>query len=141
MDIADKIIQSQNKLCVHKQDLFKYSLPEYDEFGLKTSNCIEYMVARIMYIQSKKTSGRLHFRDTDDRVWEGNQWVSEDVKNLYRLAKWNNTITQYQSVLIWEKLKEYLPKLSNDKIVISDNLVWDKITNELEFYEERPPVV
>lgn len=141
MDLADRIVSSNNSAQYNNEDFFKYKLPEYDEFGLKTGNSPDYIVARIMYIQSKKPRGCLHFRHDDSNIWEGDHWVSETAGNLYRLAKWSKPITSPQAVVIWDKLKEVLPELSEDKVVVNDKLVWNKVTKELEEEPERPFVI
>lgn len=131
-----RISQEEKQL---KFNFFSYELPERDNLGMPTANSIDYVVARILYIDNN-ISGRekLHLRD-DGRIWEGDHWVSEDDRNLYRLTKWEfKPFTVDQKYRIWERLRECLPVLSYDKLVVKDNLVWDWKNNDLYFSEEDP---
>lgn len=142
-DLADKLIARQEAESEQKTEprfnFFSYALPEKDEYGMPTANSIEYVIARIIYIDYN-ISGRerLHLRE-DDRIWEGDHWVSEDEKNLYRLTKWPyKPFTAAQRSRIWARLRECLPTLSYDKVVVRDNLVWDWKNRELYFSDDKP---
>lgn len=145
MNLADKIIK-HNGLNgdnehgkIEPPKFFSYDLPEKDDLGMPTANCLDYLIARILYVDYK-LSGRehLHLRD-DGYIWEGNHWVAENNKNLYRLLMWKGkALTQDQQAMVWARLRECLPTLSNKKMVVRDNLVWDMEKNELYFSDENP---
>lgn len=142
--LADKIIAKQEAEEKRNANnpgfpFFNYDLPERDEFGMPTANSLEYVIARIIYIDYN-VSGRerLHLRE-DNRIWEGDHWVAEDDKTLYNITRWPyKPFTSVQKARIWDRLKECLPTLSYDKMVVKDNLVWDAKNNELYLSDDKP---
>lgn len=144
-NLADKLIAQRESQEEKKKDVtvtykfFNYELPEKDEFGMPTANSIEYVIARIIYIDYNISGkDRLHLRE-DGRIWEGDHWVSENDRNLYKITQWAfKPFTPDQKHRIWVRLRECLPKLSYDKMVVKDNLVWDMKNNELYFSDEKP---
>lgn len=143
--LADKIIANNDKNEKKAKDLaatytfFNYDLPEKDEFGMPTANSIEYVIARIIYIDYNISGkDRLHLRE-DGRIWEGDHWLSENDRNLYKITQWAfKPFTSDQKHRIWVRLRECLPSLSYEKMVVKDNLVWDMKNNELYFSDEEP---
>lgn len=144
-NLADKLIAQRESQEEKKKDVtvtykfFNYELPEKDEFGMPTANSIEYVIARIIYIDYNVSGkDRLHLRE-DGRIWEGDHWLSENDRNLYKITQWAfKPFTPDQKHRIWVRLRECLPKLSYDKMVVKDNLVWDMKNNELYFSDEKP---
>ena len=141
--LADKIIAKQETEDSNKSnnqnkiDFFNYDLPKKDEFGIPTANCLDYVIVRILYIDYN-VSGRehLHLRE-DGRIWEGDHWLSENEKNLYKITRWPyKNFTSSQCHRIWARLREFLPTLSYDKMVIKDNLIWDSKNNDVYFSDE-----
>lgn len=143
MSLADKIIERNERGCVKKPAFFNYDLPARDELGMPTANCLEYLIARILYVDNCLSGPeRLHLRDYDNHIWEGDHWVAENSKNIYRLLKWQGkALTQDQQAMVWARLRDYLPTLSDKKIVVKDNLVWDKEKNELYFEKYIPHTI
>lgn len=141
-NLADKLIAMQNeesecKAPQVKYDFLKYDLPEKDDLGMPTANSVEYIVARILYIDYNVSGAEhLHLRE-DGRIWEGDHWLAENEKNLYKITRWPyKPFTDSQKYRIWARLRECLPTLSYDKMVIKDNLVWDSKNNEVYFSDE-----
>lgn len=141
--LADKVVEAQAREAelspAQMFDFFDYDLPEHDEFGMPTANSIEYVIARILYIDHN-ISGRetLHLRQ-DNHIWEGDHWVAENDINLYRLTQWKfKGFNRDQKARIWARLRGCLPTLSNDKLVIKNNLVWNMKENKLEYTIEDP---
>lgn len=142
--LADKIIERQkyeedNKEKELRFDFFSYELPEKDEYGMPTANSLEYVIARIIYIDYNVSGKeRLHLRG-DGRIWEGDHWIAENDKTLYRITKWKyKPFTSEQKARIWARLTECLPTLSYDKLVVKDNLIWDWKNNDLYFSDDKP---
>lgn len=141
MSIADEIIEANDSGRKHIPEFFNYALPERDDLGMPTANCLDYLIARIIYIDYNLTGPEhLHLREYDDMIWEGDHWVAENGANLYRLLKWKGkALSPDQQAMVWSRLREVLPTLSDKKIVIKDNLVYDKETGEM-YYEDEPPL-
>lgn len=142
--LADKIIERQKYEEDSKEkelrfDFFNYELPEKDEYGMPTANSLEYVIARIIYIDYNISGKeRLHLRG-DGRIWEGDHWIAENDKTLYRITKWKyKPFTSEQKARIWARLIECLPTLSYDKLVVKDNLIWDWKNNDLYFSDDNP---
>lgn len=142
--LADKIIERQqyeedSKDKELRFDFFNYELPEKDEYGMPTANSLEYVIARIIYIDYNVSGKeRLHLRG-DGRIWEGDRWIAENDKTLYRITKWKyKPFTAEQKARIWARLVECLPTLSYDKLVVKDNLIWDWKNNDLYFSDDKP---
>lgn len=137
--LADQLIQNTEKGVTGselEEGFFKYDLSGVDEYGLPRKNRLDYIIARIFVINSSKVE-KLHLR-SDDHIWEGDHWVAEDSKNLYRLAEWENIIDRERADIIWSKLRSMLPTLSDTKLVVKDNLVYDMENRTLEFDEDKP---
>lgn len=143
MDLASRVIEANEKEASPTSRLpkfFNVDLPEIDEYGLPTVDSVDYFVARMLYIDRNAMDGHLHLRN-DGRVWKGNQWVSENQDNLYRLAEWRYPIKTWQKEAIWKRLKEILPELSRDKYVVTDDLVWNREEARLERVDSKPNTV
>lgn len=140
--LADKIINSKHRSGNNIPPFFgiELDLPEYDECGLPTSDTLEYFVARLIAYDQKDTDGHLHMRD-DGRIWKGYSWIAENTDNLYRIAKWTKPIKPYEREIIWKKVREVLPNLSKDKLVVTDNLVWNRKEAKLEYTEQKPNTI
>ena len=140
MGLAEQLIDKQmesEKPQVVKTKFFNYDLPERDDLGIPTANSIEYLIARILYVDYHFGNiEHLHLRE-DGRIWEGDHWVSEDNKNMYRLLRWQGRpLSKDQIDMVWNRLRECIPTLSDDKIVVKDNLIYDKESGELYFSDE-----
>lgn len=129
VNLADKVIEANKEENIKDEGL--------DEYGLPIMDTIDYMVARIIMIDQQTIGGNLHMR-SDDHIWQGNQWVAENLNNLHKLAKWGHSIPTWKQSLVWQRLREVLPILSKDKFVVADNLVWDRKEAKLEFVETKP---
>lgn len=143
MDLASRVIEANKKEPSSAGGLSKFfnvDLPEIDEYGLPTVDSVDYFVARMLYINRTAKDGHLHLR-SDGRIWKGNQWVSENQENLYRLAEWRYPIKTWQKEAIWKRLREVLPELSRDKYVVTDELVWNRKEVRLERVDNKPNTV
>ena len=147
MDLADKLIQINNQeVLEEKQGGQEYS----DDLGSPTivadkdnpvelKNNVDYYVCRIIVINNKNVidnkQGRLHIRQ--GVLFIGNEPVVENDSNLNRLCKSTWCIPQHIKPQVWDRLREFLPDLSYDKIVINDHLAYNKKTGEVEWSDEK----
>ena len=142
-NLAEQIINANNGGNKQQEKFFgiQLDLPEVDDCGLPTMDTLDYFVARmIAYNYKFDKDGHLHMRN-DGHIWKGNKWVAENTDNLYRLARWSKPIKPYQREAIWRRTREVLPRLSRDKLVVTDNLVWNRETGELEEVTTRPNTI
>lgn len=129
VNLADKVIEANKEEKTKDEGL--------DEYGLPIMDTVDYMVARIIMIDQQAIGGNLHLRD-DGHIWQGNQWIAENLDNLYRLAKWEKSIPVWKRAQVWQRLREVLPILSKDKFIVADNLIWDRKEAKLKFVESKP---
>lgn len=142
-NLADKIINASRKEAEPEQErpkFFGITMPEVDEYGLPTVDSVDYFVARMIYIDQQSEDGHLHIRE-DGHIWKGDHWVSENVENLYRLCEWMSPIKLWQKEAIWRRLRDVLPRLSKDKYVVTDNLLWDRENAKLEQVKKKPNTI
>lgn len=147
-DLAERVIEQQNKERAElKQDsqpqkpaFFKCDLPERDDLGIPTANCLEYVISRILYVDYHfGNKDHLHLRNDDGRIWEGDHWIAESSKNLYRLLKWKGQpISRDRVDMVWASLRDYLPTLDESKFVVKDNLMFDRANGDLYLSEDKP---
>lgn len=142
-NLAERIIKASTKKEApepEKPKFFGIDLPEVDEYGLPAVDSLDYFVARMIYIDQRSNDGHLHLRD-DGHIWKGDQWVAENAENLYRLCEWMSPIKLWQKEAIWRRLRDVLPKLSREKYVVTDGLVWDRQNARLEEVKRKPNTV
>lgn len=144
--LADKVIAANSEQRhspsggAPTRGFFNVDFPEIDEYGLPTIDSVDYFVARTILIDQKSENGHLHLRD-DGKIWKGHQWVAENTENLYRFCEWRYPIKTWQKEAIWKRLREVLPRLSRDKYVITDKLVWDRTKTRLEWLDNKPNTI
>lgn len=138
-DLAEQLINQSKRETSYSPSFFDYTLPPKDELGIPTADSINYLIARILYIDQNLTGpNKLHLRD-DEHIWEGDQWVAENSKNLYRILMWKGRAFKKDQIeMIWNRLRECLPTLAHDKMVVKDNLIWDKAKGEMYFSDDKP---
>lgn len=142
-NLADKIINASKKEAEPEQErpkFFGIDMPEADEYGLPTVDSVDYFVARMIYIDQQSEDGHLHIRE-DGHIWKGDHWVSENTENLYRLCEWMSPIKLWQKEAIWRRLRDVLPRLSKDKFVVTDHLLWDRQNARFEEVNRKPNTI
>ena len=142
MGLADLIIENQKyNGGTDARDLHEYC----DELGICTlvkdpNNPVEikndpkYYSIRIRTINFRKykehKQGLIHKRD--GVLYIGNDILRRNDNNLFRLVKSRTPIPQHIKAQIWDDLYDNVPTFSNEKIIVSDELVYDKVSGTLE---------
>lgn len=141
MELADLIINQGNTKNENGEDLHEYC----DDLGICTlvkdpNDPVElrsdpkYYSIRIRVLNYRKyrerKQGLIHKRG--GLLYIGNEPIKQDDKTLFMLVKSRTPIPMHIKAQIWDDLYENVPTLSNDKIIVSDDLFYDKITGELE---------
>lgn len=129
MDLAEQLIQASNS-----------NFENTDELGLPTADTVDYLVARAIYrnaLAKEKDDriGLLHKRD--GVIFLGKSPIAETADNAYRLVLPRKSIRKYEVSIFWERLREVLPEESKKKIIVSEHLLWNIETGELEYYKEN----
>lgn len=126
--LADRIIEQNSK-------------PDYevDELGLGVRlDKPDYFAARAIYKnylerQENYMVPLLHKRQ--GAIYYGNKLVNETSSNFYKYTAYTNNVKTGMIIQFWESLRRVLPELSHEKIVISDHIMFNRSTGELEFGE------
>lgn len=125
-NIADELIARRNKA---NNDQFGIPIPSDAEHN------IDYACAQILGYHPK-----LHLRG--DKIYDGHTLVKEDLQTCIRYAHRHfRSMNQYGYVLIWQRLKEIIPHLSEEKVVISDHLAFNRDTCKLEWSDTPWPTI
>lgn len=132
MSLADQVIEA------NKEQERGYEL---DELGLGIANVPDYVVARILYrntldMDQDPTAGLIHTRRHKTQLWKGNRELRRDKKTIYKLAKLNRTLKDYELDAIWDSLLKNTPELDESKIVVSGHAYWDIEKGELCYTKE-----
>ena len=109
---------------------------EKDEFGIVARDTIDYLVARILYIDAHFEEERLHMRNQDTEVWKGHTRLAKSKRTLYLLCHWQQPLADYQVELIWNRLIQLLPYLDESKYAVSEHEYFDRETGELVHTDE-----
>lgn len=104
---------------------------EKDEFGIVARDTIDYLVARILYIDAHFEEEHLHTRNQDTEVWKGHTKLEKKKSTIYRLCRWQQSIADYQLELIWNRMINFLPYLDESKYVVSEHEYFDRETGQL----------
>lgn len=127
--LADMIIENLEDNQGNSTEFISRELPEVDEFGMTTANTVDYFVARILYVSYNLCEEHLHLRDGD--IWEGESPLSEDARTMYRLLRMPIRLQDYEMMMVWLRLKQVLPTLSDKVFVVNKNLVYDREKGDL----------
>lgn len=133
MSLADQVIEA------NKEQERGYEL---DELGIGIADTPDYVVARILYrntleMEQDLTAGLIHTRRHKTQLWKGNRELHRDKKTIYKLAKLNRILKDYELDAIWDSLLKNTPELDESKIVVSGHTYWDIEKGELCYTRER----
>ena len=125
-DLADQVIQA------NKQE----QNSNIDELGIGIADTMDYVVARILYINTleRKKDPRapmLHTRKNRTELWKGNLHLECGKDTIYELSHIYRRLKDYEIAEIWATLLRFVPELDDSRIIISDGLYWDTETCEL----------
>ena len=126
MDLAEKII-SRGAAGEEAPwgELDRYGLP------LKYSGHVDYTVARIIIrhpdICLNPNDGRIYLLDDIRR-----EPIKEDSRTVVELANFASPFRGERAVLVFNRLKELLPKVDTKSMLVGDGLVFDGETKTLK---------
>ncbi len=126
MDLADKIIKSNNSSASPWGELDEYGLP------LRASNQLDYTVARIVM-----RNQRLCVNPDDNKIYNLNDPkrlpLKENGRSVVELSYFDSPFAKgHRSALVFERLRQLLPKADMDSVQVCDGLVFDGETRSLK---------
>ena len=127
MNLADKIIANSEP----KPNDSPWG--ELDEYGLplNMSSRVEYTVARILLrhpdICVNPDDGRVYLTESLDR-----RPLVENGRTVIELSNFASPFKGDKAPLVFNKLRELLPKADTHSVAVSDGLIFDGRTHELK---------
>lgn len=117
MDLAEKIIENKAKRKELESAL--------DEYG------VDKTLPWIQYLAERARAANPHLYNKFGTLMNGGTPVPRgetDMAVLVRTDKINNK----QAAVVHQLLLDTVPRLSRDKVLISESLAWDRVTGRLE---------
>lgn len=124
VSLADRIIK--NKKTEGKSEL------KNDEYGINVPVPVnyDYICARIL----KRNPG-LYMKDGYIYDMDGG-YINETYDEMVRLSNYvppSREFRKAESTLVWNRMREILPLLGYDKLRITDKMVWNKVSGDIEY--------
>lgn len=133
-----RIINETNE----KEEIGRDKKYEIDELGLGVADTPDYIAARALLINARELEkdpsvGLLHTRKRGTELWKGNELLPRGGKTIYRLARLNRRLREYEIDAIWESILKNSPELDETKIVVDDSTYWDTESGELVHTDKK----
>ena len=134
MDLADKIIEANE--IIEKREGDKAPEGYYtDDMGMWVELDIrkhKEKFARYVFVRCRKLNNHLYYDTIEMKLYNRHDEITPTVKDIVSLAKLADSITVAQAVWVYDKLKETVPRLDRNRIVVAEGLAWNFETSELE---------
>lgn len=134
-NLADKIIQANEQEVVEKQS--GDAAPEgyyTDDLGYWVELDIrkhKERFARYIFVRCRKLNQHLYYDTANMELFNRHEIVEPKVVDIVNLANLADMITPAQAIWVYNRLKETVPRLDKDIIVIGLGLGWNMVTSEL----------
>ena len=134
MDLADKIIEANE--IIEKREGDKAPEGYYtDDMGMWVEQDIRKTptkFARYVFVRCRKNNKHLYYDTIEMKLYNRHEEVRPTPKDIVHLANLADSITLAQAVWVYDKLKETVPRLDRNRLVIAEGLAWNFETSELE---------
>lgn len=127
MSLADRIINKNSS----DPELLPWG--ELDEYGLpvRLSGHVDYTVARIIIrnpdICVNPDDGRIYLTNSIDRIP-----VNETSRTVVELSNFSSPFKGDKAAIVFNRLKELLPKADTKSVMVGDGLIFDGETHSLK---------
>ena len=133
-DLANKIIEANE--IIEKREGDKAPEGYYtDDMGMWVEQDIRKTptkFARYVFVRCRKNNKHLYYDTIEMKLYNRHEVVSPTPKDIVHLANLADSITLAQAVWVYDKLKETVPRLDRNRLVIAEGLAWNFETSELE---------
>lgn len=133
-NLADKIIQANE--IIEKQEGDQAPEGYYtDDLGYWVEQDIRKdptKFARYVFVRCRRRNKHLYYDTEDMKLYNRHDVVEPVPKDILMLANLADMITTAQAIWVYNKLKDTVPRLDRDMIVIAPGLAWNIETSELE---------
>lgn len=123
--LADKIIE-QNSSSMSGEELdLVLGIP----LQAISKNPVDHLAARIIVLNPN-----MYIDPVDNSIWRSDVRIREDASTITALANYYDRQYHLPNIypLVYNRLRELLPRLSRDKLWISPTLLFNRKTGELE---------
>ena len=133
-DLANKIIEANE--IIEKREGDKAPEGYYtDDMGMWVEQDIRKTptkFARYVFVRCRKNNKHLYYDTIEMKLYNRHEEVRPTPKDIVHLANLADSITLAQAVWVYDKLKETVPRLDRNRLVIAEGLAWNFETSELE---------
>lgn len=138
-DLADKIIQANEQESKRGGDTAPVGFYT-DDLGMWVEDNIKddkERFAAYVFVRCRKRNPHLYY-DTDMlTLYNRHQEITATPRDILELANLADMISMAQAIWIYNKLKETVPRLDRNRVVVAPGLAWNIEKSELEDIEEE----
>ncbi len=130
--LADQIIERSSVAQEEGEEALEPVMTEHLGVPVSLSamqkDPVNHLAARMILLN------RLYVNSIDDSIWNGYTRISETPQTITALANYYDPTYKLPHIypLVYNRLREVLPRLSRDKLWISPTLLFNRKTGELE---------
>lgn len=140
MDLADKIIDANEREQEEQRTLDEAPEGFYtDDMGMWVEKDIksdDAKFARYVFTRCRKLNKHLYYDPDDLTVYNHHTAIRPTPSSIIGLARLADSISTAQAIWVYNKLKETIPRLDRDRVLVARDLAWNIKTSELEELEE-----
>lgn len=138
-DLADKIIEANEREIIAKSR--DDSAPDgyyTDDLGMWVEQDIRKHNTRFadyVFVRCRKRNPHLYYDTETLTLFNRHQEITPTPRDILELANLADMITTAQAIWVFNKLKETVPRLDRNRIVVAPGLAWNMEKSELEKIE------
>lgn len=129
MSLADKIIQAEEDEVIRRGPDDQAPEGYYtDDMGYWVEEDIRKNKARFaeyIYLRCLRINQHLYMDPDDFTVYNRHKVILPEVSSIVELANIPEMITTAQAIWVYNKLKETVPRLDKNRIVVAPGLAWN----------------
>ena len=139
MNLADRIIEANENEVVRKiagdQAPDGYYTDDMGEWVEQDIRKDKARFAEYVFMRCRRLNPHLYLDPEDLTVYNRHTEVLPEVNSILHLANIPEMITTAQAIWVYNKLKETVPRLDKNRIVVAPGLAWNIKESRLEELE------
>lgn len=138
-NLADKVIEANEREVIAKGR--DDSAPDgyyTDDLGMWVEQDIRKHSTRFadyVFVRCRKRNPHLYYDADTLTLYNRHQEITSTPRDILELANLADMITTAQAIWVFNKLKETVPRLDKNRIVVAPGLAWNMEKSELEKIE------
>lgn len=140
-DLADKIIQANEQETIRRRSDDQAPEGYYtDDMGMWVEQDIRKSPNRFatyIYVRCRERNQHLYYDTNSLVLFNRHKVITPTQRDILELANLPDTISTGQAIWVYNKLKETVPRLDRNRIVIAPGLAWDIEKGEIVELTER----